>query len=47
MAEEHFPGIRRFYEQLDRKPSTFLQLVWAFEEMRHKEKATAGKRRRR
>lgn len=25
------PGITRFYEQLDRKPATFLDLLWAFE----------------
>jgi hypothetical protein len=30
-AECEFPGIRRFYEQLDRKPSTFLDLVWEYE----------------
>ena len=31
LAERSFPGISRFYAQLDRKPATFLQLVWAFE----------------
>jgi hypothetical protein len=30
-AERCFPGIRRFYNGLSRKPATFLQLVWAFE----------------
>jgi hypothetical protein len=30
-AECEFPGIQDFYEHLDRKPATFLQLVWAFE----------------
>lgn len=46
MAEEHFPGIRRFYEQLDRKPATFLQLVWQFEAMRSAKPVPSGKRRR-
>jgi hypothetical protein len=31
LAEESFPGISRFYATLERKPMTFLQLVWAFE----------------
>jgi hypothetical protein len=31
LAERSFPGISRFYAQLDRKPATFLQLVWAYE----------------
>jgi hypothetical protein len=31
MAERSFPGISRFYAQLNDKPATFLQLVWAFE----------------
>jgi hypothetical protein len=31
LAERSFPGISRFYEELDDKPVTFLQLVWAFE----------------
>jgi hypothetical protein len=34
MAERSFPGISRFYAQLDEKPLTFLQLVWAFEARR-------------
>ena len=25
------PGITRFYAALDRKPATFLDLLWAFE----------------
>jgi hypothetical protein len=31
LAERSFPGISRFYAQLDDKPATFLQLVWAYE----------------
>jgi hypothetical protein len=44
-AERCFPGIRAYYEGLDRKPATFLQLLWAFEgeQMR----AAPRKRRRR
>jgi hypothetical protein len=34
LAERSFPGISRFYAQLDQKPATFLQLVWAYEAMR-------------
>jgi len=30
-AERCFPGISSFYESLDDKPATFLQLLWAFE----------------
>ena len=30
-AEEAFPGIRRLYEALARKPTTFLELVWKYE----------------
>jgi hypothetical protein len=30
-AEKCFPGISRYYDELDEKPQTFLQLVWAFE----------------
>jgi hypothetical protein len=30
-AEKWFPGIRRFYEALNRKPLTFLELVWEYE----------------
>jgi hypothetical protein len=30
-AERWFPGIRRFYEALTRKPLTFLELVWEYE----------------
>ena len=31
LAERSFPGISRFYAELDDKPATFLQLVWAYE----------------
>jgi hypothetical protein len=33
-AEESSPGITRFYEGLDEKPATFLDLLWAFESRR-------------
>lgn len=29
-AEAAFPGIERFFHELDRKPPTFLDLVWLF-----------------
>jgi hypothetical protein len=47
MADECFPGIQRFYEELDSKPATFLQLVWAFEARRMPQSAPVAKRRRR
>ena len=31
-AEEEFPGIGSFYEHCRRKPNTFLELVWQFED---------------
>ena len=31
LAERSFPGISRFYAELQDKPVTFLQLLWAFE----------------
>jgi hypothetical protein len=30
-AERSMPGITRFYSELDQKPATFLDLLWAFE----------------
>jgi hypothetical protein len=33
LAEESFPGIGDLYRSLDRKPATFLQLVWLYEGM--------------
>ena len=36
-AECEFPGIQRFYEQLVRKPTTFLELVWEYEHPPHAE----------
>jgi len=30
-AERSMPGITRFYSELDVKPATFLDLLWAFE----------------
>jgi hypothetical protein len=44
LAEQSSPGIRRFYDQLDAKPATFLQLLWAFEGSRQ---AVATPRKRR
>ncbi len=31
-AEQSMPGITRFYDGLVRKPATFLDLLWAFED---------------
>jgi hypothetical protein len=31
-AEEEFPGITSFYEHCRRKPTTFLDLLWQFED---------------
>jgi len=33
-AEKCFPGIARFYRSMVRKPATFLELVWAYQEAR-------------
>ena len=30
-AEEQFPGITRFYSECPAKPTTFLELVWLFQ----------------
>jgi hypothetical protein len=40
-AERSMPGITRFYSELDHKPATFLDLLWAFEARR-----ATGKRAR-
>lgn len=45
MAEQSMPGITRFYDGLDEKPATFLDLLWAFE--RRKNRGPARKRSRR
>ena len=45
-ADESIPGIRRFYDQLDEKPATFLDLLWQFEGRRVK-RATPRKSRKR
>lgn len=37
------PGITRFYSELDQKPATFLDLLWAFEAR----KATCKRARKR
>jgi hypothetical protein len=31
LAESSFPGIAELYWTLDKKPKTFLQLVWMYE----------------
>src|SRR5688572_5266145 len=45
-AEESSPGITRFYESLDEKPATFLDLLWAFEGQGRSCKSTRKPRRR-
>ena len=30
-AEAMFPGIRRFYDELGAKPTTFLELLWEYQ----------------
>jgi len=45
-AEESSPGITRFYESLDEKPATFLDLLWAFESRIRGCKSTRKRRRR-
>jgi len=44
LAERSFPGISRFYAEMEHKPATFLQLVWAFEG-RMRPRAVPRKRR--
>ena len=47
-AEESSPGITRFYESLDEKPATFLDLLWAFEaRVRARNACKAARKRRR
>jgi hypothetical protein len=31
-AEAMFPGIRRFYDELGSKPTTFLELLWEYQQ---------------
>jgi hypothetical protein len=45
-AEQSMPGITRFYAELDEKPATFLDLLWAFEG-RSESRCKTRKRRRR
>jgi len=45
-AEESSPGITRFYESLDEKPATFLDLLWAFEARVGRCKSTRKRRAR-
>jgi hypothetical protein len=44
LAERSFPGISRFYAEMEHKPATFLQLVWAFE---GRERCRSVRRKRR
>ena len=46
LAELSMPGITRFYEGLDRKPLTFLDLLWAFEGRKTRCKSTRKRRAR-
>jgi hypothetical protein len=41
-AEKCFPGIARFYRSLARKPTTFLELVWAYQEAKRPQLAHAA-----
>lgn len=41
MAEQCFPGICHVYEALAVKPTTFLQLLWIYEEVCEKSAAAA------
>jgi hypothetical protein len=45
-AERSMPGITAFYAELDEKPATFLDLLWAFE-TRPKTRCRSRKRRAR
>jgi len=45
-ADRCMPGIARYYAQLDAKPATFLQLLWAFEGDRTRCASTRKRRRR-
>jgi hypothetical protein len=45
-AEQSSPGITRFYEDLDEKPATFLDLLWAFEARIRRCKPTRKRRGR-
>jgi hypothetical protein len=47
LAEQSFPGISRFYESLDDKPATFLQLVWAYEGRRTSRSSRPTRRNKR
>jgi len=46
LAERSHPGISRFYDELEDKPATFLQLLWAYEGAR-RTRTSARKRRHR
>jgi hypothetical protein len=45
-AEESMPGITAFYEDLDVKPATFLDLLWQFEGRRSRCKSSRKRRSR-
>ena len=44
-AEKWFPGIRRLYDAMTRKPSTFLELVWEYEKQVGRFSLSAGNAR--
>ena len=46
-AEKWFPGIRRFYAAMVRKPATFLELVWEYEKYLDRHPCAAQDTRRR
>ena len=43
-AEKWFPGIRRLYLAMVRKPTTFLELVWEYEKQMGRFSIGAGER---
>jgi hypothetical protein len=45
-AEQSMPGITQFYAELDDKPATFLDLLWAFEGRRARCGSTRKRARR-
>lgn len=45
-ADRSIPGIRQFHDQLDRKPATFLDLLWQFEGTRTNRTAPRKRRAR-
>ena len=47
MAEKCFPGIGRLYAEMPVKPTTFLQLLWAYEGHMAAQSATKSRARSR